>query len=158
MIYISKINDEIANSLLLKLNYFKENNIGIAHNSSATQNGFQTHNLCYEPEMQNELTKILSYFPFKNNFKYRWFHMIDYEQSGFQKPHDHIKTEHYSYIIYLSSCLGGGETCFQLNHELQIKPEKNMIVFFPASILHWGKSTIDKKQVAVGALIGEFKI
>ena len=99
------------------------------------------------------MNDLLTYLPIKD-LKYRWFHMIDYNESGLQKGHDHDKTEDYSFILYLTTCKDGGETVFKKDDKtIEIKPEKNKLVFFDAKIWHEGNSTIDHKKVAVGALI-----
>jgi len=157
MIYITKVADYITDNLILKLDELKNKKDGIPYNVSFTKNGFQTNNLCNDVSIKDVLREILNYLPYPNDYQYRWFHMIDYEQGGSQEAHDHTRTENYSYVLYLSSCNHGGETCFKLQHELQIKPEKNTLIFFPATILHWGATTIDRKKVAVGALVGGFK-
>jgi hypothetical protein len=157
MIYITEVADYITDNLILKLDNLKNKNDGVAYNSTATKNGFQTNNLSNDASIKSILGEILNYLPYPNNYQYRWFHMINYEQNGWQKAHDHTQTEDYSYILYLSSCNYGGETCFKLQPELQIKPKKNLIIFFPATILHWGNITIDHKKVAVGALTGGYK-
>jgi hypothetical protein len=157
MIYITKVADYITDNLILKLDELKNKKDGIPYNDSCTKNGFQTNNLSNDESIKNILCKILNYLPYPNDYQYRWFHMIDYEQGGLQEAHDHAQTEDYSYILYLTSCNHGGETCLKLQHELQIKPRKNTLIFFPSTILHWGANTIDLKKVAVGALTGRFK-
>ena len=157
MIYITEVADQVTDNLIRKLDELKNKNDGMPCDFTCTKNGFQTNNLFNDVSIKDTLHKILTYLPYPNDYQYRWFHMIDYEQGGSQEAHDHARTEDYSYVLYLSSCNHGGETCFQLQHELQIKPKKNTIIFFPSTILHWGRATIDHKKVAVGALIGGFK-
>jgi hypothetical protein len=159
MIYITEVDDYITDNLILKLDELKDKKDGISYNTIHTKhkNGFQTKNIMNDASIEEILHKILSYLPYPNDYQYRWFHMIDYEQGGLQAAHDHARTENYSYVLYLTSCNHGGETCFKLDQEIQIKPKKNTLIFFPSTILHWGKTTIDHKKVAVGALIGNFK-
>jgi hypothetical protein len=122
---------------------------------TCTVNGFQTKNLCEREEYQYILDHLLSLvsdvFP---PFKYRWFHLIDYESGGWQKEHDHTKTEDYSFIVYLDTCTRGGETIFRLpeNQLFVSAPIKGKVLFFPSTIPHWGEKTIFRKRVAVGAL------
>ena len=157
MIYITEVADHVTDNLILKLDELKNKNDGLPYNSVSTKGGFQTNNLSNDVSIEDILRKILDYLPYPNDYQYRWFHMIDYEQGGLQEAHDHARTEDYSYVLYLSTCNHGGETCLKLQHELQIKPKKNLIIFFPSTILHWGNTTIDPKKVAVGALTGGFK-
>ena len=158
MMYITEVANYVTDNLLSKLDELKNKNNGLPHNNnSCTKRGFQTNNLSNDVSIEDTLYKILSYLPYPNDYQYRWFHMIDYEQGGLQEAHDHAQTEDYSYILYLTSCNHGGETCLKLQHELQIKPKKNTLIFFPSTVLHWGRTTIDHKKVAVGALVGGFK-
>jgi hypothetical protein len=156
MIYITEVADYITDSLILKLDELKDKKDGIPYNTTCTKGGFQTKNIMNDVSIEDILHKILKYLPYPNDYQYRWFHMIDYEQGGLQEAHHHARTENYSYVLYLTSCNHGGETCFKLDHEIQIKPKKNTLIFFPSHILHWGKATIEHKKVAVGALIGKF--
>lgn len=147
------INEEITNYLIFVLEQLKINNIGVPYNSTCTIDGFQTNNIYDVPCMQDTLNNILSYLP-ENNLKYRWFHMIDYQKNGYQKRHNHKQTEDFSFILYLIDCKNGGETIFETNEgNVEIKPQKNKLVFFPSNVWHIGKDTIDHKKVAVGALI-----
>lgn len=147
------INEKITNYLLFVLEQLKINNIGEIYNSTCTINGFQTNNIFDVPCMQNTLNNILSYLP-ENNLKYTWFHMIDYDKNGFQKKHSHEQTEDFSFILYLTDCKNGGETIFEtIKGNIEIKPQKNKLIFFPSNLWHLGNPTIDNKKVAVGALI-----
>jgi len=157
MIYITEVADNVTDNLILKLDELKDKNDGIPYHTSCTKGGFQTKNIMNDASIEDILHKILNYLPYPNDYQYRWFHMIDYEQGGSQEAHHHARTENYSYVLYLTSCNHGGETCFKLDQEIQIKPKKNTLIFFPSTILHWGNTTIDHKKVAVGALIGNFK-
>jgi hypothetical protein len=157
VIYITEVDDYVTDNLILKLDELKNKNDGIPYNSISTKGGFQTNNLYNDVSIKDTLRKILSYLPYPNDYQYKLFHMIDYDQGGFQEPHHHARTEDYSYVLYLLSCNYGGETSFMLGHEIQIKPKKNTLIFFPSPIIHWGKTTIDHKKVAVGGLIGRFK-
>ena len=153
MIHINIVDPTITDRLGSILFELEIKNKGVTPNSTCTINGFQTNNLCYEPYIKDELEKLLEYLPNKD-LKYRWFHMINYKDHGYQDAHEHSKTEDYSYILYLTDCNEGGETLF-INGEdsVTIKPEKNKLVFFPSNIWHKGNATIDNKKVAVGALI-----
>jgi hypothetical protein len=152
--HVEKIDESITDELILILNRLRIYNLGIKYNSKCTKLGFQTNDLSFEPSIQSLLDRLLKYFPDHNKYKYRWFHLIDYFNGGWQEGHDHSKTDDLSFILYLTSCKNGGETVFELkNTKYIVKPEKNKIVFFPATMWHWGEITIDHKKVAVGALI-----
>jgi hypothetical protein len=154
--HVEKIDESITDELILILNRLRIHNNGVEFNSTYTRQGFQSNNLCFEPSMQPLLNLILKYFPDHNKYKYRWFQLIDYFNAGWQEGHDHSKTDNLSFILYLTSCQNGGETIFEFeNTKFVVKPEKNKIVFFPATIWHWGEVTIDHKKVAVGALLNK---
>ena len=153
MIKTALVDHKITEHLIKILSNLELKNEGLPPNSTCTINGFQTDNLCYEPYIKDELEKLLEYLPNKD-LKYRWFHMINYKNHGYQDAHEHSKTEDYSYILYLTDCNEGGETLFINGEEsVAIKPEKNKLVFFPANLWHKGNPTIDNKKVAVGALV-----
>jgi hypothetical protein len=145
------------------LNYFdniKNDSTKLVKELTYTVGGIQTGNLCYEENIQEQLYQILKIIG-ENNLRYRWFHMIDYnEKGGYQEIHNHERTEDYSYILYLTTCNNGGKTFFikKDNTTISIKPEKNKLVFFPSDIYHWAEETIDRKKIAVGALVEKMAI
>jgi len=121
----------------------------------ATKNGFQTNSVHEKVEYQNILKNILLVgSPELPECYYRWFHLIDYKKGGWQEEHDHVKTEDYSFIVYLTTCSNGGKTCFRISDSsvFQSTPVRGKILFFPAHLRHWGEEVIDEKRVAVGAL------
>jgi hypothetical protein len=150
-LFITSVDTSITGDLINILYKLKQQKQGITE-ETCTINGFQTNSLHNEKYMQPYLDYIISLLP-SNKLKHRWFHMIDYNKTGYQKEHNHIKTELYSYIIYLEDS-NSGITFLNLdNNKIFIKPIKNMIIFFPAYIMHGGYEVIDNKKVAVGALI-----
>lgn len=151
--YETKIPNTIVDVLLQLLQGLKETGLGVEH-ETASRNAFQSRDLSSFPLLKPLLQQVIENIPESNLLTHRWFHLIDYNQGGYQEPHDHKMTEKYSYIIYLTDCENGGETFFKVKDEIiKIKPEKNKLIFFPADIIHWGSETVDKKKVAVGALI-----
>lgn len=147
---ITSVNKEVTKDLTDILERLKKDNKEFANNN-CTVNGFQTNSLHEEEYMKPYLDYIVSLLP--NRLKHRWFHMIDYDKTGYQREHDHAKTEIYSYIIYLDDS-NSGHTYFNLNNnKLFIKPIKDMIVFFPSYIMHGGLEVTDNKKIAVGALV-----
>jgi len=124
------------------------------YSGSCTVNGFQTYSIHENEIYKPLLDTLLSFIPNGRFFRYRWFHLIEYNQFGSQKKHDHKETEDYSFIIYLNTCIEGGETVFEVPNEplFVSKPEKGKLVFFPAHLKHWGEEVVEYKKVAVGAL------
>lgn len=126
------------------------------HPNSCTVKGFTTNNLLKKQEYNDIFNKLLLYLPEQyQNLKYCWFHMIDYEINGKQKVHNHSETEDYSFIVYLTTCKQGGETVFYLDptKKLSFLPVKGKMIFFPSFLDHFGDEVIDKKKIAVGALV-----
>jgi len=152
-IFIGYVDNSITDDLLTILNKLKNNNDKMISDTLCTVNGFQTNNLINQDNIKPYLNYIISLLPNKK-LKHRWFHMIDYNISGYQKEHTHKHTEKYSYILYLENSVSG-ETYFRLTDKntMYVKPIKNMIVFFPASLKHGGLKVLSNKKVAVGALI-----
>jgi len=151
-IFIGYVDNYITDGLITILNELKNNNEGIPFNSSCTVDGFQTNNLINQDNIKPYLKYIMTLLP-SNKLKHRWFHMIDYNISGYQKEHTHENTEKYSYIIYLENS-ASGETYFKITDKntMYIKPIKNMIIFFPSYIKHGSLQITDNKKIAVGAL------
>ena len=152
---IKEVPEKLSNELLAKFEQLiLENRKILPPNATATVGGTQTDNLCRDADFQDVIKEILQYLP-ESDYFYRWFHFIDYEKHGWQKGHDHKRTETATYILYLSTCENGGKTFFKMDNGevISVKPEKNKLVIFPAHIYHWAEETIDKKIVAVGALI-----
>ena len=121
---------------------------------STTVKGFQTDTIHSNPNYQNLILNLLYCLPIKN-FKCKWFHLIDYEQGGWQDEHDHAETEDYSFILYLTTCINGGKTMFRMSNKKLIycSPVEGKLILFPANLSHWAEKTIDVKKVAVGALV-----
>jgi hypothetical protein len=114
-----------------------------------TVNGFQTENVV------NFFTEEIK-FKILNNYNLlkiiKHIHFIEYFYGGFQKEHNHEKTENYSFILYLND--SDGNTVFKLkNEEIKITPEKGKIVFFDAKIFHYAELSFKNKKIMVGAII-----
>ena len=139
------VSEELVNDLLLTLEIFKEKNIK-APFVNCTINGFQTDNILqYEApnELAQEILKTL-----KKDLNLIHIHLIEYFEGGEQTPHDHHRTEDYSFILYLND--SDGNTVFENYGE--VKPEKGKLIFFKSDVYHWAKPSLKNKKVAVGAL------
>lgn len=78
-------------------------------------------------------------------------HLIDYDEDGYQIPHDHRETEDFSFIIYLND--SDQQTAFYKEPDyMYVTPEKGKAIFFPSNLLHWTIPGTMKKRVAVGAV------
>tara|TARA_Y100001951_G_C11144743_1_gene185680 strand:- start:131 stop:580 length:450 start_codon:yes stop_codon:yes gene_type:complete len=115
---------------------------------TCTENGFQTSNML-DLFNQNLLKKIL---PIKEIYD-GIFHMhyIKYSQGGFQKEHNHAKTEQYSCIIYLNNADDG---CTVLKDPVNKKiiPQKGKVIVFDAKISHFAEKSFGGKEIIVGAI------
>ena len=119
-----------------------------------TNNGFQTPNVLkeYTPEMRHKLLK--DHFHPNDLFH---LHLIEYFEGGYQKMHDHWKTEYNSFILHLNDA--DGDTAFlftdyedRLKKDLNCRPKEGKIYYFHAHTLHQGKPSFLSKKVLVGAL------
>jgi len=149
------INNDIVSSLEHILDECVEtNNKLIAYNSTCTKGGIQTENLCGYKNVNELINKILNDIR-HSELKIKHVHMISYDTGGSQEIHDHKNTESYSFILYLSTCDTGGETVFvdDEKNETKILPEKGNLLFFDSRLMHYAKSTKDKKKVVVVALV-----
>lgn len=100
-------------------------------------------------ELKKEVEHLI---PYKEKTDLFHIHLLHFFDKGYEKPHDHKKTEDYSFVAYLEDS-EDGNTCFQMKDEVvKIKPEKGKIVFFPSDIWHWGEPSSGNKKLAVGAL------
>jgi hypothetical protein len=148
---------QIQDRLVLELEKILElekNNGNGFYSGSCTVNGFQTYTVHENKNYEPVLNDLLSYLPQRNSFYYRWFHLIDYDKFGRQEKHNHVKTEDYSFIVYLTTCNEGGKTFFEVPNEpiFASAPVRGKLLFFPSYLDHWGEEVVDHKKIAVGAL------
>lgn len=115
--------------------------------------GYQSGNLVSNKELHNIVMKFIRDRRYLD-FKLRWLHYIDYDEGGYQKSHNHEKTEKLSFILYLTDCQMGGETVISDGDtEYKFLPQKGRLIVFNAKNYHSAMPTIDKKKVLVGALV-----
>lgn len=121
----------------------------------STVGGYHTDNLVNDPVVSPFVSELLAAFPNGNSlFTCHWIHMIEYDEGGWAKQHNHIATEKYSFILYLNTNIAQGKTVFFLdnNQVLSVCPQKGKIIFFPSRLEHLGEPTVGSKKVLVGAL------
>jgi hypothetical protein len=144
MFFQTKILDTTIQELLKNIN----NNLFWSDKRTATVNGRQTINIvCLIPQ------KIIDEILFFGNFNKKLFHLhfIEYEKGGYQEPHNHIKTEKYSFILYLND--SDGDTIFMIdNKKISVKPKKGNLVVFSSDIMHYAEESFKNKKVLVGAI------
>ena len=116
---------------------------------TCSMNAYQTPNILYFNVFRDAAQLLLPYIPYNLKLELFHIHLINYYNGGYQKAHDHKKTEDFSFILYLSDS-NDGHTCFDKN--IKIKPEKGKIIFFESDILHWAEANSGDKKLAVGAL------
>ena len=117
-------------------------------NLTHTINGFQSENIIHLFN-KNILKEIIPFF----NLYEKIFHIhyISYKKNGYQVKHDHYKTEHFSFILFLNNGSGNTDFIFD-NYVYSIKPIKNKLIIFSSNILHFGNKVKTKKQILVGAI------
>lgn len=147
------VDSEVVNFSLELLEKYKKQNIK-TNQSTFTENGFQTPNVLkeYSPEMKIKLLK--DHFHPGDLFH---LHLIEYFEGGFQRLHDHWKTEYNSFILHLNDADGNTSFVFtdygdRQDKDLECKPREGKIYYFHAHTLHQGKASFTGKKVLVGAL------
>tara|TARA_R100001510_G_C7526378_1_gene119710 strand:- start:149 stop:616 length:468 start_codon:yes stop_codon:yes gene_type:complete len=136
---------ELVEKFLITLQNMKQQNISVECNT-CTKNGFQTPNILLY-ERPKKLSELLMK-EIRKNLNLFHMHLIEYDKNGEQLPHDHKKTEDYSFILYLND--SDGNTVFENIGE--IEPKKGKLVFFESHLLHYARPSVRNKKVAVGAL------
>jgi 2OG-Fe(II) oxygenase superfamily len=152
------VGDEVSNYFNLLLLFisdnfkiFKDNK-----NSSLSSNCFSTLNLLdiiRTEKFYNYIGILQSLCEQKLNLKLKYFyvHMIDYENGGEMKVHQHLHNEDYSFILYLNSCTDGKTILHLGNKKQQITPIKNKVLLFSSDIPHSAEYS-NSKKVLVGGL------
>tara|TARA_B100000424_G_scaffold77135_1_gene57462 strand:- start:2313 stop:2762 length:450 start_codon:yes stop_codon:yes gene_type:complete len=144
MFQVSYINKTIIDEIIYIL---ENNNIVAVNEESCTIKGFQTDNIInlFKTDL---LKKIL---PMEDFYK-KIFHLhyIYYYLNGYQMEHNHIKTEKYSFILYLNNA--DGNTIFKEPISESISPELGKLIFFSSDIMHRSEISTNGKKVLVGAV------
>ena len=123
-------------------------NLILTNENTCTINGKQTTNIF--PYFSK---KIINEILFFSDFNKKLFHLhfIDYDKGGYQKPHNHVKTEKYSFILYLND--SDGDTVFLIdNKKVAVTPKKGKLVVFSSDIMHYALKSFKNKKILVGAI------
>jgi hypothetical protein len=140
---------KIYNNIIDKINNIIDNNLiknRIETNKHSTHNGFQTHNII-DLFSENLLKEIV---PVNNLYKDIFhIHYISYNKGGFQKLHNHIRTEKLSFILYLND--SDGNTVFSDILKEAI-PSKGKLIVFSSNLMHYSKPSYKNKKIIVGAI------
>ena len=144
MFRISYIDKNIIDEII----YILENNNLVSKNDeTCTVKGFQTNNIInlFKTDL---LEKILP----EEDFYKKIFHLhyINYNLNGYQKEHNHIRTEKYSFILYLNNA--DGNTIFEEPIKKSISPELGKLIFFSSDIWHRSEISTNGKKILVGAV------
>jgi hypothetical protein len=152
-----QISEDVCKQLELVLDVLKKNKLGIDKTilrlTTTSRKAFQTDNVL-TGNIEPILDKILIETKLKDYVCHETLHLIDYQKRGYQKGHDHtIHDNEYSYVLYLTTCVKGGETVFKSNKSKKVvMPERGKLVLFDKFLYHYGRPTIDRKKAAVGGL------
>jgi hypothetical protein len=132
--------DEIMSVIQHNRNFLEDKS-----NLTYTVNGFQSQNIV------DLFTDSLKKSMLSNNCFYKdifYIHYIEYKNGGYQKEHNHIITETYSFILYLNNAVG--DTVFSKNN-IRINPIKGKLIIFDSELDHYGEESTNKK-ILVGAI------
>ena len=144
MFRVSYIDKTVIDEIIYIL---ENNNIVSVNEETCTVKGFQTNNIInlFKTDL---LEKILP----EEDFYKKIFHLhyINYNLNGYQKEHNHIKTEKYSFILYLNNA--DGNTIFEEPIKKSISPELGKLIFFSSDIWHRSEISTNGKKVLVGAV------
>ena len=145
MFRISYIDKTIIDEIIYIL---ENNNIVSVKEETCTVKGFQTNNIINLFFKTDLLKKILP----EEDFYKKIFHLhyINYNLNGYQKEHNHIRTEKYSFILYLNNA--DGNTIFEEPIKKSISPELGKLIFFSSNIWHRSEISTNGKKVLVGAV------
>ena len=150
------VNSDIVKELLDTLNFFEdmmpEINTAVSPNV-CSENAYHTGNILSHDNCTHFKNKLKKYIKHQGkNLDLFHIHLIHFYDLGYERAHDHKKTEDYSFVLYLQDS-EDGHTCFEIDNKVvKVKPEKGKLVFFPSDIWHWGEQSSGKKKIAVGAL------
>ena len=152
MIIQNKVSDQVVDNFLYILEIYKQMREDLnqaVEDRTCSINAYQTPNILYFNVFRDAAQLLLPYIPYDFKLELFHIHLINYYNGGYQKAHDHKKTEDFSFILYLSDS-NDGHTFFDKN--IKIKPERGKIIFFESDILHWAEANSGDKKLAVGAL------
>ena len=164
-----KVNNSLINFLNKKFDFYIQNikeqgQVDKAYNNFS--NGFQTPNLLlwqdkeFKNFLNNEILNLLckKFFFKKEQIKYKWVHMLEYESGGKMEAHRHMHNEDFVFFIYLNSCKSSGETVFYLNNfdenslkrtKISVLPKKNLGLCFSSLLVHEGFESHEDKRIFV---------
>ena len=144
MIYNYNIPNNTVEKILDLLS--RQNFINEAHNT-CTEKGYQTRNII-DMFSKDLLKEMLPH----DNFYDRCFHIhyIEYLEGGYQRKHNHEKTEKYSSILYLND--SDGFTYFEEPINEKITPKKGKTLVFKSDVNHGAEASFKNKRVLVGAI------
>ena len=152
------VEDEVSDYFNLLLLFVSDNTdvYKDSKNSSLSSNCFSTLNLLDKvpsEKFYNYIGILLSLCQreLNLNLEYFYIHMVNYENGGNMKIHQHIHNEDYSFILYLNSCTDGNTILHLDNKTHKVIPVKNKVLLFPSNIPHSAEYS-NSKKVLVGGL------
>ena len=143
--YETKIFNRIIDQVNALINKYPINN-RIETNKHSTHNGFQTHNILdlFSEDLLKEIVPVNNLY--KDIFH---IHYISYFGGGFQRAHNHRRTEEFSFILYLND--SDGSTIFN-SISKEAVPSKGKLILFSSSLMHYSKPSYKDKKIIVGAI------
>ena len=150
-----QLKEKDTDKFLKLLEYYKEKLSDYdqtKNNNVSSVNAFHSGNILQFKKFKKYAKLIEPHIPYFQKLNLFHIHLLHFYNNGFEKPHDHKKTEDFSFIAYLQNS-DDGYTCLKINNNIiKIKPEKGKLIFFPSNIWHWGEPSSGNKKIAVGAL------
>ena len=154
MIIQNKVSNQVVDNFLFILEVYKQIRPDFNQatgKENCSENAYQTPNILDFNVFRDAAQLLIPYIPYDLKLELFHIHLISYYNQGHQRAHDHIATEDFSFILYLSDSQDG-HTCFFKENTIKIKPERGKIIFFPSNIWHWAEANSGDKNLAVGAL------
>jgi hypothetical protein len=142
LFFKTKINNSVVDEITNIININKDKFLNVS-NDTFTEKGFQSNNIISFFDENLKKKMMDNQCLYQDIFH---LHYIEYENSGFQKQHDHYKTEEYSFILYLNDSIG--DTVFS---HTRVSPEKGLLIIFDSELSHRGAKSLSKK-ILVGAI------
>ena len=142
LFFKTKINNSIVDEIINIININKDKFLNVS-NDTYTVKGFQSNNIINFFDENLKKSMLDNQCLYQDVFH---IHYIEYENSGFQKQHDHAKTEEYSFILFLNDSIG--DTVFS---HIRVSPEKGLLIIFDSKLPHKGEKSLNKK-ILVGAI------
>ena len=142
LFFKTKIDSSVVDEINNVINKNKDKFLDVS-NDTCTEKALQSQNIINFFDENLKIKMMNNQCLYQDIFH---IHYIEYENSGFQREHNHAKYEEYSFILYLNDSIG--DTVFP---HARISPEKGLLIIFDSKLDHRGDKSLNKK-ILVGAI------